>query len=58
MGQMSAEQTVAIIEAVGDVVEETQPQPQVTNYGWLLVLAIAPVVIGVLAKRWFDRRKT
>ena len=52
MGQVSTEQTVAIIEAVGDVVHE-QPQPRAQpQYGWLLLIAIAPVIAGVIIKRW------
>ena len=39
-----AEQTVAIIEAVGEVTK--QPDPEPTNYWWLLTIAIVPAIIG------------
>jgi ABC-type polysaccharide/polyol phosphate export permease len=50
MGQVSAEQTVAIIEAVGEAVK--QPDPEPTNYWWLLIIAVIPVFIGA----YFGRR--
>lgn len=43
MGQISTEQTVAIIESVKEP----------TNYWWLLTLAIIPVLLGW----WLNRKK-
>ena len=52
MGNPSTEQTVAIIEAVADVVHaEPKPEPQ-PQYGWLLLIAVAPVIVGVIVKKW------
>jgi hypothetical protein len=56
MGQVSTEQTVAIIEAVGDAI---QPNPVVMqaepnmNYWWLLSLAVIPVFLTY----WLNKRK-
>ena len=48
MGMVSTEQTVRVIEAVGEVVERQQPE---TNYWWLLIIAVIPVIVGFLLKR-------
>jgi len=48
MGSMSAEQTVAIIESVSNVVEKTQDKP---NYWWLLSIAIVPIVLTWILRR-------
>lgn len=50
MGMVSTEQTVRIIEAVSDAVKPTA-QPQSTNYWWLLLIAIVPVLLGWYLKR-------
>jgi hypothetical protein len=47
MGLVSTEQTVAIIDAVSSVVEKVKPEPEVTNYWWLLLIAIVPAVIAL-----------
>lgn len=47
---MTAEQTVAIISSVGEVVEKTK---EPTNYWWLLILAIVPVGLGW----WLNRKR-
>ena len=42
MGMVSTEQTVAIIDSVARV----YPEQELTNYWWLLILAIIPVILG------------
>jgi hypothetical protein len=54
MGQVSTEQTVAIIDAVSNAVEKVQPEPEATNYWWLLLIAIIPAVIAL----WKTKRET
>lgn len=41
MGQVSTEQTVAIIDSVTKTVEATKSEP---NYWWLLLIAVIPVI--------------
>ena len=57
MGQVSTEQTTAIIESVAKVIDAVQPdtvtniQPD-PNYWWLLILAVVPILLGfILNKR-------
>ena len=57
MGQVSTEQTVEIIEAVGDAINAASPevvqiQPE-PNYWWLLLIAVVPVLLGL----WIKRKK-
>jgi len=50
---MSTEQTVRVIEAVGEVVNNQPEAQQEPNYWWLLSLAIIPVILGW----WLNKRK-
>jgi hypothetical protein len=57
MGFVSTEQTVAIIEAVGEAIPETAPvvmrsEPNM-NFWPLLWLAVIPVILGW----WLNKRK-
>jgi len=55
MGQVSTEQTVAIIEAVGDAIAPApvmQAEPNM-NFWHLLWLAIIPVILGW----WLNKRR-
>ena len=57
MGMMSTEQTVRVIEAVGDVVK-TKPMPQQQeNYLWLFIIAVAGSITSVLLGYYLNRRK-
>jgi len=51
MGQMSTEQTVKIIEAVGDA-SKMKAEPNM-NFSYLLILAVIPVLLGY----WLNKRK-
>lgn len=42
MGQVSTEQTVAIIDSVTKTVEATKSE---TNYWWLLLIAVIPAIV-------------
>jgi hypothetical protein len=53
MGQVSTEQTVRIIEAVGDVVKPNMQAEPNMNYWWLLSLAVIPVFLTY----WLNKRK-
>ena len=58
MGFVNTEQTTAIIESVAKVVEASNPEtttvaPTDTNYWWLLLIGIIPVVLGW----WLTKRK-
>ena len=58
MGQVSTEQTVAIIDSVADAINAATPDTvtQVAagpNYWWLLGLAIIPVLLGY----WLNKRR-
>ena len=48
---MTAEQTIAIIETTAKAVK-----PADTNYGWLLLLAMIPIV-PILIKIYLDNKK-
>ena len=50
MGQPT-EQSIQIIEATADAIAKVQPEPEPTNYWWMLAIAIVPVVIGLLWRR-------
>ena len=61
MGQVSTEQTVAIIKAVGDAIPEPvmMAEPNM-NYWWLLAIGVIPVVIipfFLAVKKALSRRK-
>ena len=53
MGYVPVEQTVAIIEAVGEATRVAPPVEPKPNYWWLLAIAIIPVIIGA----WLTRGK-
>jgi hypothetical protein len=62
MGQVSTEQTTAIIDSITELVDAAQPDEVVNvvqpiasepNYWWLLSLAILPVLLGW----WLNKRK-
>lgn len=50
---LSTEQTVAVIEAVGNAVRPENKQDIGTNYWWLLLIAIVPVLLGY----WINKRR-
>ena len=52
MGQVSTEQTVAIIEAVGESNAKMKSEPNM-DFSYLLWLAIIPVLLGY----WLNKRK-
>ena len=60
MGQVSTEQTTAIIEAVGDALGKAQAETTTviaeTNYWWLAVIAILPIIAGSFIT-WIKRKK-
>jgi len=53
MGQMSAEQSIRFVEATADAIARTQPEPESTNYLWLLLIAVIPILLGW----WLKGRK-
>lgn len=54
MGQVSTEQTVRIIEAVGEAIPDPVMQAEPNMSFWpLLLLAVIPVVIAY----WLNKRK-
>ena len=70
MGQINTEQAVEIIDAVTGVIDATKPDEVVNvvqtspaadpNYLWLLIIAVAPVVIIPLflgIKKAFSKKK-
>jgi hypothetical protein len=66
MGQVSTEQTVAIIEAVGDAVGNAQPDTTIMqaepnmNFWPMLIIEIAPVVVipfFLCVKKALSKRK-
>jgi len=46
MGMVSTEQAVAIIEATGEAANASSEAS--TSYWWLLIIAVAPVLITIL----------
>lgn len=48
MGQMTAEQTIAIMEKTAEI---AKPIPKDTNYSWLLLLAIIPIIPALIKLR-------
>lgn len=48
MGQMSVEQTTAIIESTAKVVEATKEEP---NYLWALLLVVVPSMLTYMLRR-------
>lgn len=57
MGQVSTEQTVAIIEAVGNAIpDKMQSQPNM-NFWPLLFIAVVPVVLTPFIAIWLKKRK-
>jgi len=50
MGQVSTEQTVAIIESVSNAMNQPDPVIQIIqpdpNYWWLALIAVLPVIAG------------
>jgi hypothetical protein len=59
MGQVSTEQTVAIIEAVGEAIKtDTVIHPEPNMAFWpLLIIAIVPVILAPFVAMWFKKRK-
>jgi hypothetical protein len=58
MGQVSTEQTVAIIEAVGEAVNQPEAANDPVNYWWFsLLLVIVPVILAPFVATWFQKRK-
>ena len=60
MGQVSTEQTVRIIEAVGEAIGDAQVETTIiandTNYWWLAIIAVLPIIAGVIWG-WLKTRK-
>ena len=57
MGQVSTEQTVRIIEAVGDAMPDPTMHAEPNMGFWpLLLIAVIPVVIAPFAATWWKRR--
>lgn len=54
MGQPTA-QTIEIMETTAEIIAESQQPPQ---YGWLILVGVIPVVVGVVIKKWVSKRKT
>ena len=54
----SVEQTVAIIEAVGDAInpDVMHAEPNM-NFWPLLLLAVIPVILAPFVATWFQRRR-
>jgi len=58
MGVVSTEQTVAIIDAVGDVIESSQPIVQ-ESHEWLIPLIVTIIggVVTTIFGVWYTKRK-
>ena len=58
MGFVSTEQTVAIIEAVGEAMPEPvmRSEPNM-NFSYLLWLAVIPVLLGFALKKLWGKKK-
>jgi hypothetical protein len=57
MGIVSTEQTVAIIEAVGEAIPEAQMRSEPNMAFWpLLAIAIIPVVLAPFIAMWVKKR--
>ena len=57
MGQVSTEQTVQIIKAVGDAMPDKMHAEPNMNFWPLLLIAVIPVVLAPFIATWFKRRK-
>ena len=59
MGFVSTEQTVAIIEAVGDAIPDQPVMKAETNMNFwpLLIIAVIAAAVPVFLTRWFFKRK-
>ena len=58
MGQVSTEQTVRIIEAVGDAMPDSTMAAEPNMSFWpLLFIAIAPVILAPFVAWWWKWRK-
>ena len=53
MGQVSTEQTVAIIEAVGNAKAQSHKAEPNMDFSYLLLLAIVPVLLGY----WLNKKR-
>ena len=57
---MSTEQTVKIIDAVSSAIDAANPEVTTvvadTNYWWLAIIAILPIIMGGIFA-WFKSRK-
>ncbi len=53
MGQINTEQATRLIETTAEAIANTQPEPEPTNYWWLLAIAVIPVLLGV----WWKGKK-
>ena len=57
MGQVSTEQTVAIIEAVGNAIPETKMKSEPNMNFWpLLFIAVVGAAVPVILTRWLMKR--
>ncbi len=58
MGQVSTEQTVAIIEAVGDAIPDTIVQEATINpWWWSMLLVVVPVLLAPFIATWVQNRR-
>ena len=58
MGQVSTEQTVRIIEAVGDAMPDPTMHAEPNMGFWpLLFIAVIPVVLAPFVAMWLRRKK-
>jgi hypothetical protein len=51
MGYIETEQAVRLIETTTNAIKTTQPEPEPTNYWWLLLIGVVPVFVGWLLTR-------
>ncbi len=58
MGQVSTEQTVRIIEAVGEAMPDSTMHAEPNMSFWpLMLIAVVPVILAPFVATWIQRRK-
>jgi hypothetical protein len=50
MGYIETEQAVRLIETTTNAIKTAQPDPEPTNYWWLLIIGVVPVIVGAMLK--------
>jgi hypothetical protein len=53
---LSTEQTTAVIESTAEAIARTNPDPEPTNYWWLLLIAVIPVILAPFVATWIKRK--